>query len=552
MASATWSLLSAALTLAAPTFVRATTASPNPGLLAQGGERVAQAKKAKKKKVRKGRRGKAPAGKPDTAPPSTVKAQPEAPPAPPPASLPPPPALPDKYKAVAVLPAVGLDVDADLVHAVEHSLTSEIDEHPGMRAVSPQDVQNDLSAHGLDALACEGDSVCLARAGRYARAHLAFAARIASLGGTLNVSLRLIDTASAQEIGRVADPVSDDPAERAQELHRMAVQVLAPDTFVGSLAISSPVAGAEVYLDDKLVGTTPLPGPLAGLPAGPHILRMSKPGFADLHQFVDVVFKRSATITVDLANNTIAGQIVEVESKTGFGSLFVACNQSGVEIRVDGEPKGITPLTQAIDKIAAGKRRLSLRKEGLAAYVQEVEIKAKRRLDVGVTLSAAEGEVNVMADSALGDPLPYDITAGDAPLALGTTPGGWSPSWRTSTGLVAGGLAVASFSAWSYFGLQIRKIEAERDDVLAEAEKPGADVSALTRELEDINDRGQQAELLGWASLGAAGGLALVGGGLLLWDLFRDPTSGITPAPSLGAALMPIPGGAQVVIQGGW
>ncbi|MBI3179408.1 MAG: PEGA domain-containing protein [Deltaproteobacteria bacterium] len=451
-----------------------------------------------------------------------------------------------------MLPAVGLDVSDEMVHAVERSLTSEIDEHPGLRAVSPQDVQNDLSTHGLDALACDGESVCLARAGRYARAHLAFASRIASLGGTLTVSLRLIDTESGQEIGRAADPVSDDPAERAQELHRMAVQILAPETYVGSLTINSPVAGAEVYLDDKLVGTTPLAAPLTGLPAGPHILRMSKPGFADLHQFVDVVFKRSSTMTVDLAANTIAGLIVEVESQTGFGSLYVACNQTGVEVRVDGEPKAITPLAQAIEKIAAGKRRVSLRKEGLAAYVQEVEIKANRRLDMGVTLSSTESEVNAMADSALQDPLPYELAAGGLPFDLSSTGGGWSPTWRTTAGLVAGGLAVASFSAWSYFGLQVRKIEGERDDKIKEAEATGADITALERELADINDRGKKAERLGWVSLGATGGLAVLGGSLVLWDIFRDSGVAGTATTSVGTAVLPAPGGAHVVIQGRW
>src|SRR5207247_390910 len=143
---------------------------------------------------------------------------------------------------------------------------------------------------------------------------------------------------------------------------------------------------ADIYLDDRLVGSTPLLSPLPGLPAGPHILRLSKAGFADLNQFVDVVYQRNSTVTVDLANNTIAGLIVEVESKTGFGSLYVACSQDGVEIRVDGEPKGQTPLGKPIEKIAAGRRRVSMRKEGFTAYSQEVDIKANRRLDLGVVI----------------------------------------------------------------------------------------------------------------------------------------------------------------------
>jgi len=56
-----------------------------------------------------------------------------------------------------------------------------------------------------------------------------------------------------------------------------------------------------------------------------------------------VVYKRNATVSIDLANNTIGGLIVEVESKTGFGALWVAANVPGVEVRVDGEPRARLP-----------------------------------------------------------------------------------------------------------------------------------------------------------------------------------------------------------------
>src|SRR5688572_19320353 len=94
------------------------------------------AKKANAAKKRKGKR-------PDKheAAPAPEAAAPVFEPPPisqPPANLPPPPPLPTGYKAVAVLPLVGLDVDDETVHALEIALMREVDETPGMRAVSPQ------------------------------------------------------------------------------------------------------------------------------------------------------------------------------------------------------------------------------------------------------------------------------------------------------------------------------------------------------------------------------------------------------------------------------
>jgi len=70
-----------------------------------------------------------------------------------------------------------------------------------MRAVSAQDIKNDLAAVGIDVSLCQGQIACLATAGRYARAHLALDAKIAVLGGTLSVLLRLVETDKAVEVG---------------------------------------------------------------------------------------------------------------------------------------------------------------------------------------------------------------------------------------------------------------------------------------------------------------------------------------------------------------
>ncbi|MCK5689989.1 PEGA domain-containing protein, partial [Myxococcota bacterium] len=297
--------------------------------------------------------------------------------------LPEPPPLSSDYKAVALLPLIDIEAGQALVAEFEQMISNEIDELKGFRSVSPADVQNDLESIGLNASLCEGETLCIAQSGRYARAHLALQIRVAALGGTVSVAMVLVDTQSSKELGRVAESVSDNPGERASELHHLAIQLLRPKTYIGNLHIESATEGADVYIDDKLIGQTPLKADaLNGLRAGPHILRVTKEGFDDIHQFVDVIYKRSSTVRIDLDSNIISGVIVEAESTTGFGHITLLANEPDLKIRIDGEPRGQTHLDGPITDIPAGMRKISLRKKGLEPLSITIEIKEGMRSEM--------------------------------------------------------------------------------------------------------------------------------------------------------------------------
>lgn len=509
---------------------------------------------AAKRKRRRGRRA-----------PATEQKAEEAAPAP--AEVAPPPPLPKGKRAVALLPLEGLDVTPEMLRSIEIALLREIDELEGLEGVTPQDVRNDLSNFGLSA-ECDGDLGCLATAGRYARAHLSLETRVAALGGTISISLRLIDTQTGKEVGRVADPISEDDEARAEELHRMAIQLFLPETYVGALSIKSSVDGAEVYLDDKLIGTTPLPGPLENLRAGPHILRMTKPGFSDLYRFVDVVYNRSSTIEVDLNNTTIAGTIVEEVSRTGFGSLYVATDAPGVQIRIEGEPKGETPLEVPIDKVPAGKRRLSLRKEGVAPFTQEIEIVAGKRTDLRVSLQG-----NTLTTQVLGSVAPEQALPGShiiaaaaadpqAPQHVTVLPEvqPWSPTWKMWTGVAVAGLGAVGLIMGGGFGSEVLRLQGEGNRLAQELEERVANQSItaeqgrrMLEELRAVNQQGPDMALAQFVSYGVGGALLAIGGGLMLWDLLSTPApveakteAGVGPS-ALRWGLSPTLGGA-----GGW
>jgi len=460
--------------------------------------------------------------------------------------------LPTTYRGVALLPLSGIDVDVDLLHEFEVALGTEIDETKGLRSISPGDVLNDLGRVGIDLGTCEGDVACLADAARFAGAHLAIEARVAALGGTLSVSMRLLDTEKALEVSRVADSVSEDAAARAVDVHRLAVQLLVPDTYVGTLKINCTQAGAQVYLDDKLVGDTPIVQPLKKLRAGPHILRVAKEGFSDVNQFVDVVFNRASTLDVDLSTTTIAGVLVEAESQEGLGSLYVRVDEAGVELRIDAEPRGMTPLHKAITGIPAGKRRISLRKEGLEPLVLEAEVQAAQRTDIEVTRTPRGFSLKSYAIVDAKAPISdfeslHEVTAvnADGRGPRGALP---APVEPVPMGLYAGyasaGLGALCLAAGAYFAVRVQSANATAKRQIEGLEPLGgstyscsnvSETSCQARHdtLARLRTETQRDAILQWVGFGLGAGLAAAGAALI----YVEPGA-IAAVPMQGGALV--------------
>ncbi|HET6346757.1 MAG TPA: PEGA domain-containing protein, partial [Myxococcota bacterium] len=349
-----------------------------------------------------------------------------------------------------------------------------------------------------------------------------------------------------QELDRIAEPLAETPQERMQQLHRMIVQLLTPEAYEGNLAVQCATPGADVYLDDRLLGTTPLP-PQEHLRAGVHVLRLSKVGYSDIQRFVEVIYNRAATVQVDLADTTVAGQIVEERSSTGFGAVFIVTDQPGYDLRVDGEPLGVTPFNSAIAKIAAGRRRISLRKPGGQPVVMEVEVAEGRRTDLVLTVSAdnapilrAVGRGPVLASQPL--PTLTAALSGDTPegiassMPLGTEaevdPAFVFPTWRYYAGMGMGLAGIAALAVGGFYGRQVSLLNHERETKVDEASQAAVggtpSYTTYADQVADINARGTAAELRQKIAYGAGGTLVAAGAGLLLWDLLRSVSAPMT------------------------
>ena len=99
------------------------------------------------------------------------------------------------------------------------------------------------------------------------------------------VQRQLGDAAGAMRSFRsYLDAGAEVPAARRAEVERAITELTAK---VATVTVTANVAGAEIRVDDGMVGTTPLAGPLR-LNAGPHRLGASKAGYRPDARAIDV------------------------------------------------------------------------------------------------------------------------------------------------------------------------------------------------------------------------------------------------------------------------
>jgi hypothetical protein len=464
------------------------------------------------------------------------------------ARLPPPPPLPDRYRGVALLPVQAFAVDDEQVRSFSQSFLEEIDALPGLQSISAQDMATALAAYQLQVTDCDRDTACLVRAGRYARAHWAVEVVLSGLGGTQSVALRLLDTQAAAggqaELQRLSDTLADDPLARRQQIHRMAVALLDAAHSVGSLQVVCRDVGAEVYLDDVLLGTTPLPLQKE-LAAGLHILRVSKPGFSNINRFVDVVLQRVSSLTVDFTSTEVADVIVAQEAKDGFGAVYFVGGAPGTQVRLDAEPVGSLPLTEAIAQVAAGHRRLSLRQPGKPAQTFDLEVVADCRNEF-ILDTPREGAYAVVPAGTQPQlaPLPTlqqaRLTVLQAARAERSREA-WrraavpSSTFRQAVGLGAVTLGGLSFIATLVSGAVLlndqmqanRIVDSQNSAVWSLAQQ-----SASLKRLDELNRSGHQAERLQKLFAASSAGLTAAGIGFFIWE--AAVTAPVAQPPPVG------------------
>lgn len=182
----------------------------------------------------------------------------------------------------------GLGADAERLRQVEDAFRAEVEALGRYGVAAPEQAALLLDSVRSMGLECEaGDLECLTKAGVVMEIDLIVVLRAVASEERLIVSAVLVDVHRGRTRASVHRSLPLD-ASLAAAMRGAAVELLAPDLFVGSLLVEVKEPGATIRVDGLPRGRAPLERPIEGLAPGEHVLHVEKRGFEPMEQLVIV------------------------------------------------------------------------------------------------------------------------------------------------------------------------------------------------------------------------------------------------------------------------
>ncbi|HEY3452171.1 MAG TPA: PEGA domain-containing protein [Myxococcales bacterium] len=322
----------------------------------------------------------------------------------------PPSSLP--VRKVVVLPLGSLGVEEEVASSLLGFLRAEISRLPGYSVV---DLGKFHKVVGAD---CKGEERCLSSAGSKLGAEVVVAGTVAGVGEAYSIDLKAVVTKSSREDSRITELISGERELLIDGIRGAAYKLLLPSQYAGTIQVDLAEQGAEVFVDGRPAGKSPLKVPIPNLTPGKHALKIVMPGFADFDKWVDVRFARVSVVKVDLKNSSITGVMFEKERPEGSAAPAAA-------VETKSEPPPPPPLVtgQRIGAIVVAG--LGLAAVGGGFFFGSESQKARDR-----------ATAHQLADGS-------GVTAADAPEVRGHLDAMAANATAADVLWVAGGVAVA-------------------------------------------------------------------------------------------------------------
>jgi len=161
-------------------------------------------------------------------------------------------------------------------------------------------------------------------------------------------------------------------AEGAILTARTYLRPAAPVAEMGVLVVESQPAGVEIFIDGLARGVTPA---RLSLPAGAHILELRGRGVPRV-------------IPLRIGAGSQLSQYIELPDTPPIGQLQVSSMPPGARVIVDGEPRGVTPLT--IPDLPVGPHKVVVQGEN-GAIEQVVAVEPGATASILAPLAPAAG-----------------------------------------------------------------------------------------------------------------------------------------------------------------
>ncbi len=188
-----------------------------------------------------------------------------------------------RESSFVVLDLQGAGVSAEIARNLTQVLTNEIKRVEGVRVINRDDVVALVGAEKMQRIFDEDcDNKCLMEIGGALDTNYLIIGQIGKLKDTFLISLTLLDQRSIEpgDSIRVTESFRGSEDELLRAVRHAGRRLLGIENqkLLGAIAVSGPVADAEVIIDSKSIGLLPLP-PKNEFKSGRHSVRTAKDGY---------------------------------------------------------------------------------------------------------------------------------------------------------------------------------------------------------------------------------------------------------------------------------
>lgn len=247
---------------------------------------------------------------------------------------------------IAVWRFDALGIDGELVARLETLFRMELARLSKVPLPTRRDIDRSITAQQQSQ--CTGEEKCLAAIGKKLGVDVVITGTVGAMGSSYVLNIKAVETATGKQLKRIeSDPLRGSPDDLIEGVRVAAYRLLAPEQLHGSLQVQTDIVGAEVKLDGKTLGKTPLPnqGVVAKQALGKHRIVVQAPGYDPFEEDITINFQKVAQVSVRLiASKQVigTGRVATIRrepfyTKTWFialavGSVIVAGALIGREV----------------------------------------------------------------------------------------------------------------------------------------------------------------------------------------------------------------------------
>ncbi len=211
----------------------------------------------------------------------------------------------DDGRVILLGPLGSFGSTGEAVEAIQRVYISEFEKLLGEQLRTPADLAaiDGTVAEAVDG--CGSTPPCLLEVAAAFGLDSVITGNLTGLGDDRVIDLRHLSAVNGKELGRQSVQASGNERELIIKIRGAAVQLLAPERYIGTVAFDVKQTGVRVVVDGQLVGTTPLPRGELDLRVGRHAIEASGEGLVPFSEMVDVRYGELRSVTIDLPPNTV-------------------------------------------------------------------------------------------------------------------------------------------------------------------------------------------------------------------------------------------------------